>query len=155
MENTWSWRIPSLLQFLVPFLALPGLIMAPQSPRWLVSMDRTEEARQVLTKWHGGDDADSQLVNYEMIEITTTIQQEKNATSSASYAEMFKTPGNRHRLFISVTLGFFGQWVSLSVSVRAVCTIAHYLCRSVTELSHIIWRLFWKLSASQALPMSL
>jgi hypothetical protein len=74
-------------------------------------MDRTEEAHKVLTKWHGGDDQDSQLVNYEMIEITTTIQQEKNATSSASYSEMLKTPGNRHRLFISVTLGIFGQWV--------------------------------------------
>lgn len=116
MENSWSWRIPSLLQILVPFLALPGLLMAPQSPRWLVSMDRNEEARQVLAKWHGGDDQDSQLVNYEMIEITTTIQQEKNATSSASYIEMFKTPGNRHRLFISVTLGIFGQWVSESAS---------------------------------------
>jgi hypothetical protein len=123
MENTWSWRIPSLLQILVPFLAFPGLIMAPQSPRWLVAMDRTEEARQILTKWHGGDDADSQLVNYEMIEITTTIQQEKNATSSASYAEMFKTPGNRHRLFISVTLGFFGQWVSPSALLRVVCSL--------------------------------
>lgn len=115
MENSWSWRIPSLLQILVPLLALPGLLMAPQSPRWLVSMDRNEEARQVLAKWHGGDDQDSQLVTYEMIEITTTIQQEKNATSSASYIEMFKTPGNRHRLFISVTLGIFGQWVSRSV----------------------------------------
>jgi len=77
-------------------------------------MDRTEEARQVLTKWHGGGDEDSQLVSYEMIEITTTIQQEKNATSSASYSEMFKTPGNRHRLFISITLGIFGQWARAS-----------------------------------------
>jgi len=83
-------------------------------------MDRTEEARQVLTKWHGGGDEDSQLVSYEMIEITTTIQQEKNATSSASYSEMFKTPGNRHRLFISVTLGIFGQWVCTFASCNAI-----------------------------------
>jgi hypothetical protein len=118
-------------------------------------MDRTEEARQVLTKWHGGDEADSQLVNYEMIEITTTIQQEKTATSSASYAEMFKTPGNRHRLFISVTLGIFGQWVNLSNITTRRVFIAHHFCRSATELSHTIWRLFWKLSASQASQMSL
>jgi len=86
-------------------------------------MDRTEEARQVLAKWHGGDDQDSQLVNYEMIEITTAIQQEKNATSSASYMEMFKTPGNRHRLFISVTLGIFGQWVSEPAPRRVVTLV--------------------------------
>lgn len=111
MDSSWSWRIPSLLQILVPCIALPGFLMAPQSPRWLVSNDRTEEARQLLAKWHGGNDEDSQLVNYEMIEITSTLQQEQSAQSSASYAEMFKTPGNRKRLFISVTLGIFGQWV--------------------------------------------
>lgn len=44
-----------------------------------------------------------------MIEITTTIKAEAQL-ASASYSEMYKTPGNRHRLIISITLGFFSQW---------------------------------------------
>ena len=150
MENSWSWRIPSLFQIPVPFLALPGLLMAPQSPRWLVSMDRTEEAHQVLTKWHGGDDQDSQLVSYEMIEITSAIQQEKNATSSASYSEMFKTRGNRHRLFISVTLGIFGQWVCLSPCRLVDASLTCSRLRLVTVWFRTTSLLSWRPSVSPA-----
>ncbi|KAH0282045.1 general substrate transporter, partial [Aureobasidium sp. EXF-3399] len=149
MGNSWSWRTSSLLQVLVPFLALPAPIVAPQSPRWLVSMDRTEEARQVLTKWYAGDDQQSQLVNYEMIQIITAIQQEKNATSSASYAEMFKTPGNRHRLFIWVTLGFFGQWVGNGVVSYYLALVLETVgITNVTDMTLMsgflqLWNLIW------------
>lgn len=110
MEGNMAWRIPSILQYLIPALSLPGLMWAPQSPRWLISNDRIEEARTLLEEWHAGGDKNSALVNYEMLEITNTLKSEKDAHDSASYAEMFKTPGNRHRLFISVSLGIFVQW---------------------------------------------
>ena len=111
-----AWRIPTILQVLIPILSLPGLIWAPESPRWLISNDRTEEARKLLGKWHAGGDRDSALINYEMMEITETLKAEKDAHDSASYAEMFKTKGNRHRLFISVSLGIFVQWCKYNSS---------------------------------------
>jgi hypothetical protein len=110
MEGNIAWRIPTILQVLIPVLSLPGLIWAPESPRWLISNDRVEEARVLLEKWHADGDKNSALVNYEMMEITETLRAERDAHDSASYAEMFKTPGNRHRLFISVSLGIFVQW---------------------------------------------
>jgi hypothetical protein len=110
MEGNTAWRIPTILQVLIPVLSLPGLICAPESPRWLISNDRVEEARVLLEKWHANGDKNSALVNYEMMEITETLRAERDAHDSASYAEMFKTPGNRHRLFISVSLGIFAQW---------------------------------------------
>jgi hypothetical protein len=45
-----------------------------------------------------------------MAEIENTLQLEKNAHSSAGYVDMVKTKGNRHRLFISISLGIFSQW---------------------------------------------
>lgn len=44
-----------------------------------------------------------------MIEITTAIRVEADL-ADASYMELWKTPGNRHRLLISITLGIFSQW---------------------------------------------
>lgn len=44
-----------------------------------------------------------------MIEITTAIQIE-STLADASYMELWKTPGNRRRLLISVSLGIFSQW---------------------------------------------
>ena len=43
IESDWAWRIPSILQLLLPLVALPGLLMTPESPRWLVSVDRSEQ----------------------------------------------------------------------------------------------------------------
>lgn len=154
VEGNMAWRIPSILQILIPAIALPGLIWAPQSPRWLVSAERVEEARAVLEKWHANGDKNSALVNYEALEITETLNMEKQAHDSASYAEMFKTPGNRHRLFISVSLGIFVQWCGNGV-------VSYYLAlvldtvgvRSVTDQTLIsaflnVWNLIFSVAAA-------
>ncbi|CAI7672294.1 unnamed protein product [Penicillium manginii] len=125
--SSWAWRLPSLLQVLVPLVGLPGFLMAPESPRWLVSMDREEEARAILVRYHAGGDVNSPLVNYEFQEIISTIRAEKEANSNGSYAEMLKTPGNRHRLMISISLGMFGQWVGNGV-------ISYYLSLILTSV---------------------
>jgi MFS family permease len=109
-SSSWAWRLPSLLQALVPLLALPGFLLSEESPRWLISVGRKEEAREILAKYHAGGDISSPLVNYEMIEISSAIEAEQEAHNSSSYLEMIKTPGNRRRLFCSITLGIFAQW---------------------------------------------
>ncbi|KAJ5993226.1 Major facilitator superfamily domain general substrate transporter [Penicillium sp. IBT 35674x] len=113
--SSWAWRLPSVLQALVPLVGLPGFLCAPESPRWLVSVGRESEARAILTKYHADGDSNSPLVNYEFLEITSTIHAEQAANSNGSYLEMIKTPGNRRRLMISITLGLFAQWVGNGV----------------------------------------
>ncbi|KAK5116572.1 hypothetical protein LTR85_009197 [Meristemomyces frigidus] len=110
MDSNWAWRIPTICQVLIPILALPGFLLVPESPRWLASKDRTEQARTILERSHAGGDSNSALVNYEMIEIVETLRAEKASHSNSSYADMVKTPGNRRRLYISISLGFFSQW---------------------------------------------
>lgn len=73
-DSSWSWRIPSILQMLIPALVLPGLIMMPESPRYLISTERTEEARAFLVKYHGEGDVTSALAAFEFAEISGSIQ---------------------------------------------------------------------------------
>ena len=77
-------------------------------------MDKIEEARKVLTDYHSGS-VHSALVDFELDEIMTTLKMEKEAKESTSYMDMLKTKGNRHRLFISITLGIFAQWNGVGV----------------------------------------
>jgi MFS family permease len=113
-SSSWSWRLPSLLQALLPAVALPGLLLAPESPRWLISQRREEEAHAILMRYHAGG-CRSSLVDAEFQEICATIRAEQDAHKGASYLEMFRTQGNRHRLIISLSLGFFAQWVGNGV----------------------------------------
>ncbi|KAK7204385.1 general substrate transporter [Myxozyma melibiosi] len=113
--DSWSWRTPTLLQCGIPVLLLIPTILLPQSPRWLISRGRYSEARAVLTKYHAGGDASSVLVDFEMEEISRTLELEKYAAKNGSWSLLWKTPGNRHRLFISITLGVFAQWNGVGV----------------------------------------
>ncbi|KAF5246451.1 hypothetical protein FANTH_6823 [Fusarium anthophilum] len=135
-------------------LALPGTLMAPESPRWLASVGRIEEARQVIAKHQAGGDIDSPLVEFEASEITNAIQAEQEAHATACYADMLKTKGNRRRLLISVSLGIFSQWSGNGV-------VSYYLplvlqtvgITSVTNQTLInaclqLWNLLWAVGAA-------
>ena len=50
-----------------------------------------------------------QLLAYEMEEISTTIQQEKEAKAT-KWSALISTPGNRRRTLIAICVGGFAQW---------------------------------------------
>ncbi|KAK9239406.1 general substrate transporter [Lipomyces kononenkoae] len=119
--SSWAWRVPSLLQALLPLISVPGLLLCPESPRWLVSRDRLEQARSSLAKWHADGDISAPLVNSQMNEIYAALVSEKEA-SSASYLDMVKTKGNRRRLLITLSLALFSQWCGNGV-------VSYYLAK--------------------------
>lgn len=154
MPNDYSWRIPTILQIFLPLVSLPGLILAPQSPRWLVSRDRMEEAREIIEQWHAGGDKNSALVNFEMIEISETIRIEQEAHSSAGYMEMLQTAGNRHRLLCTMSIAFFAQWAGNGVVSYYLAIILDSVgVTSVTDQTLIsvginIWNLIFSVGAA-------
>lgn len=81
-EGTLSWRIPTILQIGYPLVQLTFLYWVPESPRWLVSKDRSAEALQILAKYHAAGDAQSPLVVREMSEIVDTIKMEQQANAT-------------------------------------------------------------------------
>ncbi|RMZ70757.1 lactose permease [Pyrenophora seminiperda CCB06] len=106
--GNWGWRVPSLLQICPSVLQICTVFLLPESPRWLVSKDREEEAFAVLTKYHAEGDADSLLVQAEMAQIRSTIKLELEH-SKQTWMDMIRTPGMRRRVVISVFLGLFTQ----------------------------------------------
>ncbi|CEI61810.1 hypothetical protein FVEN_g2868 [Fusarium venenatum] len=121
--DDWAWRIPTLLQIALPLVGLPALIMVEESPRWLVSVGREEEARRILAKLHAGGDVDQPLVNFELHEITTAIESEKQATKSTSYMTLVSTKAHRRRFFITLTLAIYCQWVGNGVVSYYLSTV--------------------------------
>jgi len=108
IDGDWSWRLPSLLQICPSLLQICTVFLLPESPRWLISKDRDDEAFAILTKYHAEGDADSVLVKAEMAQIRSTIKLEME-NSKQSWMDLFRTPGMRRRTLIAGFLGLFTQ----------------------------------------------
>jgi len=109
IASNWAWRIPSLLQIAPSILQIVFVFFLPESPRWLVTKDRTEEAYEILVTYHAEGDHESEFVRAEMAQIRTTISLELES-SKQSWVSFLKSQGMRRRAFISAFLGLFTQW---------------------------------------------
>lgn len=83
--------------------------MIPESPRFLISKDRRDEAYRILVTYHAEGDPDADFAKAEMAQIESTIRLELEH-SRRSWWEMLATPGMRKRVIIGSMLGLFTQW---------------------------------------------
>ncbi|CAE6430070.1 unnamed protein product [Rhizoctonia solani] len=109
IPSNWSWRIPSALQGLSSVIQLALIWFLPESPRWLISKGRDDEARRVLVKWHAGGRKEDPLVAMEYTQIKEALSLE-GQNPNASWLDLFRTPGNRRRIRIIFGIAIFSQW---------------------------------------------
>ncbi|KAF8154347.1 hexose transporter [Mycena galopus ATCC 62051] len=109
MSSNWGWRIPSLLQITPSLLQVAFISLLPESPRWLISKGRHDEAMAILVKYHAEGDANSEFVKAEYAQIERTLELELE-TRRTSWKDFVSTPGMRSRLLVAAFLGLFTQW---------------------------------------------
>jgi MFS family permease len=56
-SSSWSWRLPTVVQCFLPAIVMALIMFFPETPRWLLSKDRREEAIAIMAKYHGDGDA--------------------------------------------------------------------------------------------------
>ncbi|KAK4936141.1 hypothetical protein LTR10_022937 [Elasticomyces elasticus] len=152
-ETSWRWRAPCLFQALAPIIVLGHLFFVPESPRWLVHHDRSDEAMRILAAEHANGDVEDELVKYEYNEICQAIRYEEE-NKKTKYTDFLKTPGNRRRLLVLITMGTGSNWVGNGI-------IAYYLSpalklvgiKKASEIAGIngglaIWSLIWAYAGS-------
>lgn len=83
-----AFRVPWALQMIPAIILFFGMIVLPESPRWLASKDRWEECEQVLILTHGKGDPHSPWVAREFREIREWIDIER-ASAQVRYIDLF------------------------------------------------------------------
>ncbi|KAJ7886168.1 monosaccharide importer [Mycena olivaceomarginata] len=88
-ENSHSaWRTPIAVQFAWAGILGGGMMLLPESPRYLLHRGRIDDARRALARLTNRP-ADSAEVEAECREITLALEEER-AIGSGSYADCFK-----------------------------------------------------------------
>ena len=93
--DEWAYRIPYALQWMWPVPLLVGVLMAPESPWWLVRKGRTEDAKHALlrlTSLNRETDFDADETIAMMVHTTAL---EEKITKGASYLDCFKGTDRR------------------------------------------------------------
>lgn len=90
MTSTWSWRLPSILQLVPSLCQILSLPFCPESPRYLISVDRSDEAYAILQKYHSEGDNGEEFVRLEFAQIQSTIAQERETAKAFVWADVFR-----------------------------------------------------------------
>ena len=126
IENTWSWRIPSILQAAPATIMLSCIFLVPESPRWLISKGRNEEALEILGTYHANGDITDELVKFEYAEIREAINAE-SLVAKGGISELWSTKPNRHRMLICIFAGLFSQLSGNSL-------VSYYIADILTQV---------------------
>jgi len=103
------WRIPFGMQLIPAGIMCIGLLTVKESPRWLASVGRTEEAITNLS-YLRKEPQDSEAVIHEMAEIEAAINEEREARQGLGLREAFFGKGNFVRFVIAFVIFLLQQW---------------------------------------------
>ncbi|KAK7008290.1 hypothetical protein R3P38DRAFT_2552285 [Favolaschia claudopus] len=87
------WQIPFGVQLIPAGIMMIGLFTVRESPRWLASVGRTEQALRNLA-YLRKEPEDSEAVIHEFAEIEAQIQEEREAREGLGVREAFLGKGN-------------------------------------------------------------
>ncbi|RXG46667.1 hypothetical protein VDGE_08212 [Verticillium dahliae] len=110
LDNSWAWRTPTVIQAGLPGIVMALILFFPESPRWLISHDRAEEALAILAKYHGDGNANAPVVQLQYHEIVEDNKLTKDENPWWDYRELVNTRAARYRLFMVIAMSFIGQW---------------------------------------------
>jgi len=99
-ENVWRWMLG--VEFFPAIFYFGLLFFIPKSPRWLYTQNRADQAKQVLERIHGSEQA-----NIEIHSIEKNIE-ESDVSKEVSIRELL-APALRFIMIVGITLGILQQ----------------------------------------------
>ncbi|KAI7365026.1 sugar transporter family protein [Hortaea werneckii] len=120
MEGQWAYRIPFALQWIPPIPILIAVYFAPESPWWLLSKDRIEEATAMLKRLRAKDSSEEGLMDtLDMMQHTIRVEAEMK--QKATYRALFNKQNLRRTEIV------FWVYTSQQMCAQLMSYIVYFL----------------------------
>lgn len=136
--NDSQFRFPLALQILFAIVTFFGVMVLPESPRWLIAHDRHDEARHIL--WAVQKDAktlsiEDEKLSRNMAEIQHAIKEEREAAKAGSFKSMLKN-GDQKFLYRTL-LGIGGQFMQQLSGINLITYVSSFSLPKLSALTEL------------------
>lgn len=101
-DSQWAWRLPIIIMQIFPVILMSIISRLPETPRWFISKERTQDATQALESIHGKQGAKSKLEELERA-------QQKESDEKVGYIDMLMPGGSQFHPTMVTVMGQVNQ----------------------------------------------
>ena len=109
LTTNWAWQTPIICQIPLSVIYGFGILMFPESPRWLLLKAKEENARQSFGRFYGKHPSSPEIAE-QVREVLTYIEFEKAISSTTAWHEIF------HRSYIRRTVIAASTMIIISIT---------------------------------------
>ena len=109
LTTNWSWQTPIIIQIPLSAIYAIGILMFPESPRWLLTKNKVEKARISFARFYEKS-PESNEIAAQVREVQTYIEFEKAMSSTTAWHEIF------HRSYVRRTITATTTMVVISLT---------------------------------------
>ncbi|SPO06353.1 related to ascus development protein 3 [Cephalotrichum gorgonifer] len=117
-HNKNEWRLGFAIQGIPAMILLVGVLLIPESPRWLCLKGRHDEAEKAFRSYHY-DGTNDEWCTEQFTLINVNIKEEIEAQRKLSWVDLIKTPSFRKRMFV-------GAFVWAAAMLSGISFVQYY-----------------------------
>ncbi|PMD65561.1 MFS sugar transporter-like protein [Hyaloscypha bicolor E] len=110
-----GWQLIIWIQLMFACIIFGAAYFLPESPRWMYVNNKQEQSKDMLTKYHGDGNPDSEWVKLQLNEYEELLEMDGADKRWWDYRALFKNRSTCYRLFCNVAISIFGQWAGNAV----------------------------------------
>jgi SP family sugar:H+ symporter-like MFS transporter len=98
IDGKRAYILPLGIVYVIPGILAIGMLFIPESPRWLLQMNKSEQARKSLTWLRPFPE----LVDAEFTEMKAAIDAEKLIAVNSEIIDIWRNPVDRRRTLLAI-----------------------------------------------------